>query len=133
MSFSYDASLSTFKDRVRFFSGDTVENDDSADDESLAALETYEPNVFLAAAHVAENIGLKIARRAVLIDSAANVQGGIRVDRRQQPEWWFKRAESLRDRAVNAAMNADELIQVFDFEVDDYGIDNSEYIGDLSE
>lgn len=127
MSFSYDTSLASFKDRVRFFSGDTVSIPDSNGDEELAALESYEPNLFLAAAQACENIGLRVGQRAYLTDTAANVQGGLRVDRRQQPKWWFDRAKTLRDRATNPAMNADEIIQTFDFDVDVYGFDWSEY------
>lgn len=129
MSFAYNSSLPTFKDRVRFFSSDTVENADSNGDEELAALETYEPNLFLAAAQACDNIGLRISRRAVLYDTAANVQGGIRVDRRTLPKWWFDRAKELRVRATDPAMNVDEIIQSFDFDIDAYGNDWSDYIG----
>ena len=127
MSFNYDPTLPTFKDRVRFFSGDTVQIADSSNDEEITALENYEPNLFLAASHVSENIGMKIAQRAVLIDTAANVQGGIRIDRRLQPKWWFARSASLKDRATNPMMNADEIIQSFDFDIDVYGLDWSDY------
>ena len=129
MSFSYSTSLATYKDQVRFLSGDTVETSDSFSDEELAALQAFEPNLFLGAAQVAEAIGLKVAKRAVEYDTASDTRGGLRIDRRNQPQWWFKRAQSLRDRATNIAMNADELIERFAYDVDGYGVDNSEYVG----
>ena len=131
MSFSYDSALSCFQDKVRFFAGDTVETSESPSDEELIALEALEPNVFLAAAQICEIIGSKLGRKAIEYDTASNVQGGLRVDRRLQPRWWFERAKSLKDRATNVAMNADEIIQYFDFCVDTYGVDDSDYIGDI--
>jgi hypothetical protein len=129
MAFSYSTSLSSYKDRIRFLSGDTTETSDSFSDEELAALESFEPNLFLGAAQVAEQIGLKVAKRAYKYDTASDTRGGLLVDRSRQPEWWFKRAKTLRERATEAAMNADELIERFAFDVDAYGSDVSEYIG----
>lgn len=133
MSFSYSTSLSAYKDRIRFLSGDTVETSDSFSDEELAALENFEPNLFLGAAQVAEQIGLKVAKRAYKYDTASDTRGGLMVDRSRQPEWWFKKAASLRERATEAAMNADELIERFAFDVDAYGCDVSEYVGTVAD
>lgn len=125
--FSFDISLGTFKDQVRLLSGDNVQTGESLDDESITAIQNFESNLFLAASHVARNIGMRMARRAFSVDTGANVQGGFKIDRRQQPEWWFKQAAALENRATNPAMNADEIVSSFAFSVDFYGLDWSDY------
>lgn len=131
MAFSYDMSLTTYKDKLRRLISDTVEATASFQDEELAAFESVESNIYLAAAEFCEAKGLEIARRAISFDTSADVRGGLNVDRRNQPKWWFERAKSLRDRAVGLASAPDEIISHFAFDIDDAGVDVSQYQGQL--
>lgn len=129
MSFSYSTSLSTFKDKVRLLVFDTVQTTAAFSDEEIAAFEGIEANIYLAASHFAYAKGLQIAERAFEFDNASDTRGGLRVDRRNQPQWWFKRAEALQKRAVDAAFNADEVIDHYAFDISSDGSDLSQYAG----
>lgn len=133
MSFSYDVNLSTFKDRLRLLIFDTVESTAAFSNEELAAFESIEPNIYLAAASFCEAKGLKIAEDAFEFDTASDTRGGLRVDRKNQPQWWFKRAENLRKRATDAAFNADEVIDTYDFVISPEGVDRSQYVGSTAD
>ena len=127
MSFSYDTSLVSFKDKVRLLIFDTVQSTAAFSDEEIAAWESVQPNLYLAAADFAVSKGLKIAERAIMFDTSADVRGGLQMDRRNQPQWWFKRADQLKEQAMTQGV--DEIFQHYAFDVDANGIDRSQYQG----
>ena len=127
MSFSYDTSLSTFKDKVRLLVSDTTQSSAAFSDEEIAAWESVQPNIYLAAADFCQSKGLKIAERAYSYDTSADLRGGLSVDRRNQPKWWFDQAKKLTEIAVTAGV--DEIYEHVAFNVDVNGVDCSEYQG----
>lgn len=127
MSFSYDTSLSTFKDKIRLLVFDTVQSSAAFSDEEIAAWEAVQSNIYLAAAEFCRIKGLKIAERAYSYDTSADLRGGLQVDRRNQPKWWFDRAKELTMTAITASV--DEIYDHVAFDIDANGVDCSEYQG----
>lgn len=127
MSFSYNTSLSTFKDKVRLLVFDVTQSSAAFSDEEIAAWETVQPNIYLAAAEFCHIKGLKIAERAFSFDTSADVRGGLQIDRRNQPKWWFDRAKTLTEMAM--VQGVDEIWNHVAFDIDANGIDRSQYQG----
>lgn len=127
MSFSYDPNLSTYKDKVRRLVSDTVQARAVFSDEELTAWESIQANIYLAAAEFCRMKGLEVAEGAVLYDTSADVRGGISIDRRQQPKWWFDQAKSLLEMAT--LYTPDEIYQHYAFDIDVNGVDRSQYQG----
>lgn len=127
MSFSYDNTLPSYKDKVRRLVSDTVEARAVFSDEEITAWETLQANIYLAAAEFCRMKGLEIAEGAILYDTSADVRGGISVDRRQKPKWWFDRAKTLETTAM--AQGVDEIYHHFAFDIDENGVDRSQYQG----
>lgn len=127
MSFSYDNTLPSFKDRVRLLVFDTVESTAAFSDEEIAAFESLQANIYLAAAEFCRIKGLKIADRAFKFDTSADVRGGLSIDRNNQPKWWFDRAKNLTETAM--AQGVDEIITHVAFDIDENGVDRSQYQG----
>lgn len=127
MSFSYDTSLPSFKDKVRLLIFDTVQATAVFSDEEIAAWETVQSNIFLAASDLCSSIGLKLAQRAIKFDTSADVRGGLSVDRSNLPKWWFQRAKDLKEQAMTQGV--DEIVSHFAFDIDANGRDRSQYQG----
>ena len=127
MSFSYDNTLPSFKDRVRLLVFDTVESTAAFSDEEIAAFESLQANIYLAAAEFCRIKGLKIADRAFKFDTSADVRGGLSIDRNNQPKWWFDRAKNLTETAM--VQGVDEIITHVAFDIDQNGVDRSQYQG----
>ena len=127
MSFSYDTSLSSYKDKVRLLIFDVVESDAAFSNEEIAAWETIQPNIYLAAADLCSSIGLKLARSAIKFDTSADARGGFQVDRSNQPKWWFQRAKDLKEMAITQGV--DEIVQHVAYDISSSGVDRSEYQG----
>lgn len=65
MTWSYDPSLSTDKDRVRFLSGDTDTSDQMVSNEEITGvLSMYTDNIFRGAAAVCRHLASKFSRQA---------------------------------------------------------------------
>lgn len=127
MSFSFDTSLSSFKDKVRLLINDVVELDAAFSNEEIAAYEQMESNVYLAAAELCRVIGLKYARRAIKFDTSSDARGGLLISRETQPKWWFLRADHLTTLAMTQGV--DEIIEHYAFDIDVNGRDRSQYQG----
>ena len=127
MSFSYDNTLSSYKDRVRRLVSDTVQARAVFSDEEITAWENIQANIYLAAAEFCQMKGLEIAEGAVLYDTSADVRGGLSIDRREKPKWWFQRAKDLMQMAM--VQGVDEIYQHYAFDIDANGIDRSQYQG----
>ena len=127
MSFNYDTSLSRYVDKVRLLVFDTTQATAAFSDEEIAAFESLQANIYLAAAEFCRIKGLKIAERAILFDTSADVRGGLSIDRRNQPKWWMDRAKDLMEMAMTQGV--DEIYQHVAFDIDANGIDRSQYQG----
>ena len=64
MTFSFDASLSTDRDKVRFFIGDTVDSGHLVENETIATLLTVQPNPVRVAITIARSLAATFARKA---------------------------------------------------------------------
>ena len=64
MTWTYDPTLATDKDRVRFLIGDTDTTDQQLANEEITYLLTVQSNVMLAAANAASGLAAKYARKA---------------------------------------------------------------------
>lgn len=68
MSWTYDTSLATDKDKVRFFVGDTDTNNPLVSDEEIQAIISWEANAWMAAAEIAEHIARDLTAGGTLED-----------------------------------------------------------------
>jgi hypothetical protein len=68
MAWTYDTSLSTDKDWVRFLIGDTNTNAQLVQDETIEAILTAEMNVYMAAAEICEYIARGLTRGGTVKD-----------------------------------------------------------------
>ncbi|MBW2084440.1 MAG: hypothetical protein JRI54_00190 [Deltaproteobacteria bacterium] len=98
MTWSYDSSLSTDKDKVRFHIGDTDETDQLLQDEEITYLLTETTNVLLAASRAAKAITAKFSRQA---DKAV---GDLRISLSQKAKTYMALATDLEKRAVTASV-----------------------------
>jgi len=96
MTWSYNTSLATDKDKVRFYIGDTDQTDQLLQDEEISFLLTEMSNVLLAAAHAAKAVAAKFSRQA---DKAA---GDLRVSLSQKAQAYMSLAADLEKRATTA-------------------------------
>jgi len=127
MSFSYDTSLSTAKDRLRFYTTDTVEASAVFSDEELNGIVAQYPDELFAAAMCLRNRAAYFAARAISFSIGAGNNDSIRVDRRTLPKFYMDLADKLENRSLTTP---DEFIDSFAFQVNEYGQDRSEYIGE---
>lgn len=96
MAWTYDDSLATEKDQVRFLIGDTDENEQLASDGEIAWALTNNP-VYAAAAIIAESIAAVFARKADFTSGDESVKCS------QVAENYAKKAAELRKRSVRSA------------------------------
>jgi len=133
VSFSYSASSigTSLRDYLRFLLNDTVESGAEFQDEEIDGVITRygsSTDVNFLAYELAKNQYTKATRRA--IDYAVGVTGVnevVSIDRRKIPEYWLKLMEHFKAQIDTAPA---EAIDTFDFVVDGYGRDRSEYVGD---
>jgi len=97
MTWSYDSSLATDKDKVRFYIGDTDTNDQLLQDEEISFLLAEVSNVLLAAAHAAKAIAAKFSRQA---DKAI---GDLRISLSQKARTYMTLAADLEKRALTSS------------------------------
>lgn len=93
MTWSYNSSLASDKDKVRLLTGDTDTTDQLLQDEEINYLLTETGNVLLAAGRAARAIAAKFARQA---DKEV---GDLRVSLSQKAEAYRKLADDLEKRA----------------------------------
>lgn len=127
MSYSYDTSLSSAKDRVRFYTTDTVEASAVFADEEITGLLTIYPDELMAAAFALRNRAVYFAARAISYSVGAGNNDSIRVDRRSLPKFYMDLADVLEKRAVTTP---DEAFDSVSYHINMYGMDCSEYVGD---
>ncbi len=127
MAFSYDTALSTARDRVRFYTTDTVAASAVFSNEEIdGLLAVYDE--LLAAAHALRNRAVYFAARAISFSVGAGNNDSIRVDRRSLPKFYMELADTLEKQAMTTPA---EAIDSVSFCIDSFGRDHSEYIGDL--
>jgi len=97
MTWSYNTSLATDKDKVRFYIGDTDTNDQLLQDEEINFLLAEMSNVLLAAAHAAKAIAAKFSRQA---DKAV---GDLRISLSQKARAYMSLAADLEKRALTSS------------------------------
>ena len=126
MSFTYDPT--TDRGKVRLLVGDTdtatAANQIFTDAEIDALLSIEDNEVYAAAAAGCESLA------AVATHSAVIVRAGriLNIDRAKVPAHYRALAEKYRERSLAAPT---EEIDSLDYSVGPYGVDASEYVGDV--
>ncbi len=127
MSFSYDATLSSARDRVRFHTTDTVQASAVFSNEEIDGLLSIYTDELVAAAWALRNRAVYFAARAISFSIGAGNNDSIRVDRRVLPKFYMELADMLEQQAI---ATPGEFIDSVAFRVDDFGRDQSEYVGE---
>lgn len=103
MSWTYNPSQMTPKDRVRLYVGDTNSADPQLQDEEIAAILLDAPNVLRAAAEAAETIAAKVARE---VTRAVTGASGLSINASDRQQHYLTLAATLRRRAVRMGGSA---------------------------
>lgn len=122
MSWSYDASLPTDKDRVRFWCGDTNTANQLVTDEEIAYILTVQPIIKLAAADICEAIASRastvtsrsIGGTSVSQDARSHfitMAERLRAQYRQQPVPIFQGGQT--ESGKDTYRTDDDLVQPF--------------------
>ena len=124
MSFSYDITLATAKDMVRFELGD-VENTVASpalvqDEEILAMLVRFSQNAFLAAARICDKIAAVFAHQGNL------KMGDLQTSGLDQATWWRQRAKELRSRGGAGPYRSDAVPDPSRLDEPEVGDDHSQ-------
>lgn len=98
MAWTYDPSLPTDKDKVRFLVGDTDDRDAVIEDGEIAFLLSEHSNVYSAAAACCRAIAARL-RRDLTLNPAA---GSVSLDPQVQAEGFMKLATELDARALTS-------------------------------
>ena len=126
MSFTYDPTLPTDKDRVRFFTSDKDPTKIILTDEEINGLLQIEPNFYFAAAQAIRSNAASYVTKAISYSVGAGNNDSIRVDRRTILDNFLKLAQKLEDFGVTTP---EEGFDRLDFCIDPFGRDMSEYQG----
>ncbi|MBW2672586.1 MAG: hypothetical protein JRD89_04105 [Deltaproteobacteria bacterium] len=97
MTWSYDSTLPTDKDKVRFHIGDTDQSDQLLQDEEISYLLGETTNVLLAASRAAKAIAARFSRQA---DKAV---GDLRISLSQKAQAYMSLAADLEKRALTSS------------------------------
>ena len=126
---TYDETLPTDKDKVRALIPDTVPGDYLISDaQILLTLTLYSDNVIRATAECCGIIAADLARYEET--KAITVGGNISVTASQASKMFKERQKTLDERA-SGIDSAYYDVSAFDYYVDKYGNDGSEYWGDI--
>ena len=96
MTWTYNASVSTDRDKIRLLIGDTDTNDQLLSDEEIDFVITQQPNVYYSAAQCCETIAGKFGR-----DVSTTLEG-MSIAKRQRFENYLNMANNLRVMAMRA-------------------------------
>lgn len=94
MSWSYDASLPTEKDQVRFHIRDTDTADQLVQDEEINYLLTEHGSVYKAAAAACRNVALHFTRKVSLISK----ESGIKDDMKEKADRYSEMADKFDEQ-----------------------------------
>lgn len=98
MTFTYDPTLATQKDQLRWLVADTDEADQLQQDEELAFVLAGQPNTYRAAATVARQIARQFARQCDL-----EIAREVRISLSDRSKNYFALAKDLQDEANRGA------------------------------
>ena len=101
-SWTYDVSLTTAKDRVRFYAGDTIQNQAWIYDEEIEAMLLLRPNELLCAADILDS---QSAQSSGKVSYSIGGGSAIRIDLSQRAIAFAQRAKELRRRAYKRGVN----------------------------
>ena len=127
MSFSYDTALGTARDRVRFYTTDTVQSGAIWTNEELDGLLAAWPDELRAAAYALRNRAVYFAARAISFSVRAGDNASFQVNRSNLPKFYLDLATNLEQQAL---ATPGEYIDSVAFRVEAFGRDRSEYIGE---
>ena len=96
ITWTYNASVSTDRDKIRLLIGDTDTTDQLLSDEEIDFVITQQPNVYYAAAQCCETVAGKFSR-----DVSTTLEG-MSIAKRQRFENYLNMANNLRVMAMRA-------------------------------
>jgi hypothetical protein len=126
-TFSYNESYPTDKDKVRGLIPDKPVNGIAyLSDQQINLVLASQSNLRLAVAECCEIIASKLAPDAV--SYAITTGAGTQINNQIGPSYFLRRAKQLRDEESRGQpfFSSDN----FDYSVDKYGTDGTEYVGD---
>jgi len=97
MTWSYDSTLPTDTDKVRFHIGDTDETDQLLQNEEINYLLSETTNVLLAASRAAKTVAAKFSRQA------DKTVGDLRISLSQKAKAYMALAADLEKRALTSS------------------------------
>lgn len=125
MAFSYNNSLSTDRDKLRFLIADVTSSSAIYQDSELDGVLSMESNLFRAAAIALRARAASFIEKAIQYSIGAEIRGQLSVDRREIIRNFNLLIQSYETRAETP----DEAWDRFDFNVDVFGRDASHYQG----
>lgn len=125
MAFSYNNSLSSDRDKLRFFISDVTSGSAIYQDSELDGVLSMDSNVFRAAAIALRARAASFIEKAIQYSIGAEIKGQLSVDRREIIRNFNLLIASYEARAETP----DETWDRFDFNVDIFGRDASHYQG----
>lgn len=127
MSFTYDISLTSDLDKVRFLTSDTDAASIIFQDEELTGLLGMEPNVYMAASVAIRQRAASFVTKAIKYQvGTAGGNAALMVDRQSIIKNFIALADKLELWAIGGI---EETFDRLAFDVDVYGRDRSEYQG----
>lgn len=129
MSYTYNPAAGTDKDKIRLLIPDRVELKYSPpaifeDEEIALMLSTFSNDVLRTAAALCEVVAMDAAKQAIAI----SLPVGISINKSQIPGYFLQRSRNLTAMADKADQDGAEYIDYFDYEIDKFGYDVSEYL-----
>jgi hypothetical protein len=124
MSYSYDLTRKNDVDKLRLMIPDRIYDgyDPPAmfEDEELEMLREQYGDLFRTAAGACEIIAMDMAKQAI----AVSLPVGMSINKGQVPSYFLQRAKTLYQNSVDSAY---EVIDSFDYYINKFGYDLSEY------
>ena len=128
MSFTYDIALSASRDILRFLVQDTSLTTYVYEDEELDGLIALEPNLYQAAALALRAKLPQYIQRAISYSIGTTGNGILAINRKDIPKYFMGLIENYEEKAMSVP---EEYLDSFDYSIDAYGRDMSQYITDL--
>ena len=95
-------------------------------DKAYLGLISIRDSVWLAAADLCRALAAKYAVKGFSFE----IPGAIKLDKKEVPKFFIGLASKYEARANSSADGIAEFIDSFDFDINDFGEDISEYVGD---
>ena len=130
MTFSYDPSNNIGKCRLYCFDNidGTYRTDYNFTDEDISAfLEQNSDSIWLSCADMCRALAVLAAGSAF----ALTIPGALELDKKQISQRYLTLADRYQARSMSTVDNVVEYVDSYAIAIDQLGVDNSEYVGDV--